>query len=106
MSLNTFSGYDGEIADLAQIGAAAGRAHTTTRLTSRSPGPAKPRDARCQESRMPERFEAVVRGGTDNFTDFTDVIAAEMKGGERDGMRMAVGAEMTPRSNPSAVCSC
>ena len=76
MSLNTFSGYDGEIADLAQIGAAAERAHTTTRLTSRSPGPAKPRDARCQESRMPERFEAAVRGGTDNFTD---VIADKAK---------------------------
>ena len=38
---------------------------------------------------------AAVRGGTDNFTDFTDVIAAEMKEGERDGTRMAVGAEMT-----------
>ena len=73
MSLNTFSGYDGEIADLAQIGAAAERAHTTTRLTSRSPGPAKPRDARCQESRMSERL-AAVRGGADNFTE---MIAGE-----------------------------
>ena len=76
MSLNTFSGYDLGIVDFAQIGATAEPARTTSCLTSRSPGPAKPRDARCQESRMPERFEAVVRGGTDNFTD---VIADKAK---------------------------
>ena len=63
---------------------------------------------RCHRSTRAEARVclAAVRGGTDNFTDFTDVIAAEMKGRERDGTRMAVGAEMTPRSNPSAVCSC
>ena len=59
-----------------QAGPSVGRARTTSCLTSRSPGPAKPRDARCQESRMPERFEAAVRGGTDNFTD---VIADKAK---------------------------
>ena len=63
MSLNTFSGYDMGIADLAQIGATAERARTTSCLTSRSPGPAKPRDAK-----LPERLEAAVRGGADNFT--------------------------------------
>ena len=50
MLLNTFSGYDMEIADLSQHGANAERARTTSCLTSRSPGPAKPKDARCQES--------------------------------------------------------
>ena len=63
MLLNTFSGYDMEIVDFAQIGATAERARTTSRLTSRSPGPAKPRDAK-----LPERLEAAVRGGADNFT--------------------------------------
>ena len=68
MLLNTFSGYNMEIADLSQLGANAERARTTSCLTSRSPGPAKPKDARCQESRMLGRFEAAVRGGADNFT--------------------------------------
>ena len=63
MSLNTFSGYDLGIVDFAQIGATAERARTTSCLTSRSPGPAKPRDAK-----LPERLEAAVRGGADNFT--------------------------------------
>ena len=63
MLLNTFSGYDLEIVDFAQIGATAERARTTSCLTSRSPGPAKPRDAK-----LPERLEAAVRGGADNFT--------------------------------------
>ena len=70
MLLNTFSGYDMGIADLAQIGATAERARTTSCLTSRSPGPAKPRDAK-----LPERLEAAVRGGADNFTLFTEMIA-------------------------------
>ena len=63
MLLNTFSGYDLGIVDFAQIGATAERARTTSCLTSRSPGPAKPRDAK-----LPERLEAAVRGGADNFT--------------------------------------
>ena len=63
MSLNTFSGYDLGIVDFAQIGATAEPARTTSCLTSRSPGPAKPRDAK-----LPERLEAAVRGGADNFT--------------------------------------
>ena len=70
MSLNTFSGYDLGIVDFAQIGATAERARTTSCLTSRSPGPAKPRDAK-----LPERLEAAVRGGADNFTLFTEMIA-------------------------------
>ena len=86
MLLNTFSGYDMEIADLSQLGANAERARTTSCLTSRSPGPAKPKDARCQESRMLGRFEAAVRGGADNFTtsetseNVTKVIAVQAKG--------------------------
>ena len=46
-----------------QAGPSVGRARTTSCLTSRSPGPAKPRDAK-----LPERLEAAVRGGADNFT--------------------------------------
>ena len=81
MSLNTFSGYDLGIVDFAQIGATAERARTTSCLTSRSPGPAKPRDAK-----LPERLEAAVRGGADNFTtsetteNVTEVIAVQAKG--------------------------
>ena len=109
MLLNTFSGYDMEIADLSQIGANAERARTTSCSTSRTPGPSQARrcQPRCHRSTRAEARVclAAVRGGTDNFTDFTDVIAAEMKGGEHDGTRMAVGAEMTPRLNPSVVCS-
>ena len=46
MLLNTFSGYDMEIADLSQIGANAERARTTSCSTSRTPGPSQAR--RCQ----------------------------------------------------------
>ena len=69
-----------------QAGPSVGRARTTSCLTSRSPGPAKPKDARCQESRMLGRFEAAVRGGADNFTtsetseNVTKVIAVQAKG--------------------------
>ena len=64
-----------------QAGPSVGRARTTSCLTSRSPGPAKPRDAK-----LPERLEAAVRGGADNFTtpetkeNFTEVIAVQAKG--------------------------
>ena len=78
MLLNTFSGYNMEIADLSQLGANAERARTTSCLTSRSPGPAKPRDAK-----LPERLEAAVRGGGDNFT--TSGNYSKRHGGDRHG---------------------
>ena len=74
-----------------QAGPSVGRARTTSCLTSRSPGPAKPRDAK-----LPERLEAAVRGGTDNFTLFTEMIAEERNAGDRcDGKGKDQGVRWT-----------
>ena len=72
MLLNTFSGYDMEIADLSQIGANAEHARTTSCSTSRTPGPSQARRCEIQfnsiQIQIQERLEAAVRGGADNFT--------------------------------------
>ena len=74
-----------------QAGPSVGRARTTSCLTSRSPGPAKPRDAK-----LPERLEAAVRGGADNFTLFTEMIAEERNAGDRcDGKGKDQGVRWT-----------
>ena len=74
-----------------QAGPSVGRARTTSCLTSRSPGPAKPRDAK-----LPERLEAAVRGGADNFILFTEMIAEERNAGDRcDGKGKDQGVRWT-----------
>ena len=75
-----------------QAGPSVGRARIITScLTSRSPGPAKPREAK-----LPERLEAAVRGGADNFTLFTEMIAEERNAGDRcDGKGKDQGVRWT-----------
>ena len=75
-----------------QAGPSVGRARIITScLTSRSPGPAKPREAK-----LPERLVAAVRGGADNFTLFTEMIAEERNAGDRcDGKGKDQGVRWT-----------
>ena len=61
MLLNTFGGYNMENADLSQLGANAERARTTSCLTSRSPGPAKPRDAKFNSIQFKFKFKRGLR---------------------------------------------
>ena len=62
MLLNTFSGYDMEIVDFAQIGATAERARTTSRLTSTSPGPATNCNLGCSSRRNGQLHNGGDRG--------------------------------------------
>ena len=62
MLLNTFSGYDMEIADLSQLGANAERARTTSRLTSTSPGPATNCNLGCSSRRHGQLHNGGDRG--------------------------------------------
>ena len=62
MLLNTFSGYDMEIVDFAQIGATAERARTTSRLTSTSPGPATNCNLGCSSRRHGQLHNGGDRG--------------------------------------------
>ncbi len=62
MLLNTFSGYDMEIVDFAQIGATAERARTTSRLTSTSPGAATNCNLGCSSRRHGQLHNGGDRG--------------------------------------------
>ena len=90
MSLNTFSGYDLGIVEFAQIGATAERARTTSCLTSRSPGPAKLRDAKFNSIQFKFKFKRGLRlqceeGRTtsqlrETTENVTEVIVVQAKG--------------------------
>ena len=89
-----------------QAGPSVGRARTTSCSTSRPPGPANPE---MPASKMlPKNLEmwklesrgqsalAAVRGGADNFTLFTEMIAEERNAGDRcDGKGKDQGVRWT-----------
>ena len=99
MLLNTFSGYDMEIADLSQLGANAERARTTSCLTSRSPGPAKLRDAKFNSIQFKFKFKRGLRLQCEEARTtslFTEMIAEERNAGDRcDGKGKDQGVRWT-----------
>ena len=88
-----------------QAGPSVGRARTTSCSTSRPPGPANPEMPASKmlprvilpklESRGQSAL-AAVRGGADNFTLFTEMIAEERNAGDRcDGKGKDQGVRWT-----------
>ena len=82
-----------------QAGPSVGRARTTSCLTSRSPGPAKPRDAKFNSIQFKFKFKRGLRLQCEEARTtslFTEMIAEERNAGDRcDGKGKDQGVRWT-----------